>query len=218
MLLLRGPQIALGYMGHVDATRAKFLYDRQSDDGSARLYDSGDCARLLQPTGDIEFMGRVDDQVKIGGQRVELGAVESAVQSCTGVASCAVLVVEQGGSKALAAFVVKADSDNNRDDAAFARAVQQWVAQRVARHEVPHRVICVERIPLTSAGKVNRVDLLRRLRLSCDLSVRELTVGHFPEIHSRVRRIFAKALGLQISDDLVFSDWNFFPVQLTVKL
>jgi acyl-coenzyme A synthetase/AMP-(fatty) acid ligase len=159
-LFVQGRSVGPGYCKLQRSTKSKFTYDGQTNDGVGKQYDTGDAAEFLN-NGDLSFSGRLDDQVKISGQRVELGAVESAVLSCAGVKQCAVLVVEQreSGSKSLAAFVVVA----NRA-ATDASAIREHVARSAVRHEVPHQVIVVDSIPLTTAGKADRLALRMLLR------------------------------------------------------
>jgi acyl-coenzyme A synthetase/AMP-(fatty) acid ligase len=105
-LIIGGSQVGLGYKNLELKTRKVFLYDPYSNDGSSKMYNSGDQAKLLE-TGEVMYLGRNDDQVKINGQRVELGAVESGLLSCDGVNGCAVLInkTELGGVM-LIGFVV----------------------------------------------------------------------------------------------------------------
>ena len=141
-----GPQVSAGYMRLPDKTREKFLYDVYENDGARSMYNSGDCG-ALQRSGEVEYRGRADDQVKISGQRVEIGAVESAVASCGGVASCVVTAVERGaGLLSLAAFVVLAADATAAQRHNVEARIRAEVATRVARHEVPHQVVVVERI------------------------------------------------------------------------
>ena len=168
-LMLCGTSVGRGYMGLAERTRERFLYDPHHNDGEQRMYDSGDQARFVAETGDVEYLGRRDDQVKINGQRVELGAVESAVLGCAGVRQCAVVVMEGRGdnndnmqssnknNKWLAAFVVGATSGSE---------VKRELGGKVARHEMPHRVLILDSIPLTSSGKADRFALKRLLETS----------------------------------------------------
>ncbi len=154
-LLIFGPQVGRGYRNNLEKTKKAFVFDTFGNDGVLRIYDSGDKARFLE-TGDIEYLGRGDDQIKISGQRVELGAVESGVLSCAGVVQCAILVVDGYGSKSLVAFVVGA-TDAGR--------IREEVSRKAARHEVPHQIVMVDAIPLTTAGKADRA-ALKKLLLS----------------------------------------------------
>ena len=164
-LFIGGKSVGLGYVKNEQTTKSKFLYDSATNAGIGNAYDSNDLVSFL-PNGVLKHNGRLDDQVKISGQRVELGAVESAVMSCPGVLGCAVIATEGGaigGSKSLAAFAVIHGDDHERKDEKAAAAIQQHVAGRVARHEVPHRIVIVDSIPLTTAGKADRKALAKML-------------------------------------------------------
>jgi hypothetical protein len=148
ILFLAGTQVGQRYMNLERQTRKRFLYDLHHNDGRSRMYNSGDQSRILE-TGDFVYLGRVDGQVKISGQRVELGAVESALMDCSaGVRQCAVLV----SGKSLVAFVVGPPGlDGQR--------LRIELASRVARQEIPHRIEVLQKIPLTTTGKVDRKGL-----------------------------------------------------------
>ncbi|WP_345780066.1 amino acid adenylation domain-containing protein [Microbulbifer litoralis] len=88
-LYLGGVQLAQGYLGRAGLTAARFVADPFSSEPGARLYRSGDLVRWLA-NGEIEYLGRADDQIKIRGQRVELGEIESLLRQQPGVASAAV--------------------------------------------------------------------------------------------------------------------------------
>jgi non-ribosomal peptide synthetase component F len=143
-LLLCGPQVGLGYVNQLAQTREKFPYDKLSNNGSSRLYRSGDFGRVLC-TGKLEFLGRVDDQIKILGHRVELGSIEVAVRSCSGVESCVILFVEQS----IVAFV---------QGSCQRESLVRDLRSILPAYEVP-KVVKLDQIPLTTAGKVDRVRL-----------------------------------------------------------
>ena len=105
-----------------------------------KYHDTGDKIRsILRKRNSLRLKGRADDQVKISGQRVELGAVESAVLSCSGVKQCAVLVVEGGseGNKSLAAFVVVVDEENNKTTSRADSGRGEWQSG-TPRGAAPH--------------------------------------------------------------------------------
>jgi iturin family lipopeptide synthetase A len=105
-LYIGGSGIARGYLNRKDLTEEKFVQDPFSSDSGGRLYRTGDLARYL-PDGNIEFCGRIDDQVKIHGYRIELGEIEGALREQQGVRDALVLAVEdKSGSKELVAYVV----------------------------------------------------------------------------------------------------------------
>jgi amino acid adenylation domain-containing protein/FkbM family methyltransferase len=105
-LYIGGDGVGRGYLNRPDLTTEKFIADPFHPDGFGRLYRTGDVARYL-PDGNIEFCGRMDDQVKIHGYRVELGEIEAALREQPGVKEALVLASEdESGSKQLAAYVV----------------------------------------------------------------------------------------------------------------
>lgn len=105
-LFIGGSGVGRGYLNRPDLTAEKFVPDPFSPDPGARLYRTGDRARYL-PDGNIEFCGRLDDQVKIHGYRIELGEIEAALREQHGVRDAVVLAREdESGSKQLVAYVV----------------------------------------------------------------------------------------------------------------
>ena len=86
-LYIGGPGIARGYNHRADLTAERFLPDRFSSGGGARMYRTGDLARYLE-NGEIEFIKRIDEQVKVRGYRIELGEVEAALREQEGVRVC----------------------------------------------------------------------------------------------------------------------------------
>jgi acyl carrier protein len=132
--------------------------------GGGRLYRTGDLARWL-PSGDLEFLGRLDHQVKVRGFRIEPGEVEMALTELPRVADARVLAVELAGDKALVAFVVAAPGPSGDAGAAEgldAASLRKALAGRLPGHMVPAAVEVVESFPLTPNGKVDRKALLDR--------------------------------------------------------
>ena len=110
-LYIGGTGVARGYLNRPELTRQKFVRDLFSDNPADRMYRSGDIARQL-PDGNIEFLGRVDDQVKIHGNRVELGEVEAELRAHPGVRESAVLACEDAsGDKQLIGYLVPKRAD-----------------------------------------------------------------------------------------------------------
>ena len=105
-LCVGGPGVARGYLNRPDQTAERFVPDPFFPEAGGRLYRSGDVARVL-PDGDIEFCGRIDDQVKIHGYRIEPGEIEGALRGQGGVRDAVVLArEEESGGKELVAYVV----------------------------------------------------------------------------------------------------------------
>jgi amino acid adenylation domain-containing protein len=104
-LYLGGRCLARGYLGRPELTQERFVHDPFSDKAGARLYRTGDRCRL-DADGNLEFLGRVDEQVKVRGYRIELGEVEAVLASSPLVRTCAAAVVADRAQNQLAAYVV----------------------------------------------------------------------------------------------------------------
>ncbi|MEU2227240.1 amino acid adenylation domain-containing protein [Streptomyces sp. NPDC018347] len=150
-LLIGGVNVALGYLGRPDLTARRFVPHPFSDDPEARVYRTGDLVKWL-PDGRLVYLGRMDDQVKLRGHRVELGEIENALLSRPEVAAATVVVREDvPGDKRLVAYLVPAGG------AAVAVAgLRAALARDLPAHMVPARYVVLERLPLTPNGKVDR--------------------------------------------------------------
>ncbi len=141
-LLAGGAQVSRGYLGRPDLTAEKFVPDPFGGEPGARLYRTGDLARW-RPDGAVEFLGRIDLQVKVRGFRVEPGEVESVLAAQPGVRAAAVLAQPDGsGGNRLVAFVVG--------------AVPADLDRRLPAHMVPSGFVVLPELPLTPNGKVDR--------------------------------------------------------------
>ena len=156
-LCIGGPVLANGYLGMPEATSEKFRQDPFSADGD-RLYRTGDLCRTL-PDGSIEFLGRLDGQVKVRGHRVELGEVESGLRSLPGIADVAVVAVDSPMTgKKLVAHVIPAE-----DSGLQPRVLRAALSETLPDYMIPSKFVEVEGgFPLTPSGKVDRRALAER--------------------------------------------------------
>jgi amino acid adenylation domain-containing protein/non-ribosomal peptide synthase protein (TIGR01720 family) len=152
-LVIGGRNVARGYLNHPELTALKFVPDPFSGRPGARLYRSGDLARF-RPDGDIEFLGRIDHQVKIRGVRVELGEIEVVLRQHPAVAEAIVVVREIGGpapERRLVAYVVpRAGAEPSW------RALRAHLAAQLPEVMVPSVCVVLAAIPVSPNGKVNR--------------------------------------------------------------
>jgi amino acid adenylation domain-containing protein len=141
-----GVGLARGYLMSPDLTALKYIPNPFSKEAGARLYRTGDLGRFL-PDGDIELQGRVDRQVKVRGIRIEPGEIETVLNDHENVREAAVIVREDTpGNQRLVAYVVLRQPDNNLR--AFAKA-------RVPDHMVPASFVVLDKLPVTTNGKVD---------------------------------------------------------------
>jgi D-alanine--poly(phosphoribitol) ligase subunit 1 len=156
-IVLFGAGLAEGYLDREDLTAERFP-TLHTPGGQRRCYRTGDRARR-HPDGELEFLGRMDDQVKVHGYRVELGHVESVFEAHPEVREVAALLLgaEDHEPAQLVAAVVAVNA------AVSARRLREWAAPRLPRAMIPERFFLMERpLPRTSAGKVDRVALRRQ--------------------------------------------------------
>ena len=164
-LYIAGAGVARGYLGQPERTAERFLRDPFAADSAARMYRTGDLARWL-PEGVIEFLGRADDQVKVRGFRIELGEVEASLLQHPNVQQAVVLARpdaangtipgENGnaGEKRLVAYVVpQTGFPLSVDD------LRSHLKTLLPDYMVPSAVVLLEKLPLTSNGKVDRQKL-----------------------------------------------------------
>jgi len=153
-LYIGGAGVARGYLNRPDLTRERFVPDPFSGQSEARMYKTGDLARYRED-GIIEYLGRVDNQVKVRGYRIELGEIEAALASDPGVQSCVVLAREDTpGEKQLVGYVV---SRETRRPAA--EELQDFLKVRLPEYMVPAKFVFLDVFPLTHNGKIDRNSL-----------------------------------------------------------
>lgn len=134
-----------------DLTADRFVPNAFSDEPGSRLYKTGDLARVL-PNGEIDYLGRIDHQVKVRGFRIELGEIESVTAQYQGVREVAVLATSTApGEARLVAYVVP-----DKDAAVEVNALRQHLSERLPEYMVPSSFVILEALPLTSNGKVDR--------------------------------------------------------------
>jgi amino acid adenylation domain-containing protein len=149
-----GVGVARGYLNRPELTAEKFIPDPFSSKPEARLYKTGDRARYL-PTGDIEFLGRVDDQIKIRGFRVEPGEIETLLSKCPGVRDAAVVAKEDAsGGKQLAAYFTAIPGSKP-----VVADLRRYLQEQLPDYMVPSAFVALPAMPLTPNGKINRREL-----------------------------------------------------------
>jgi aryl carrier-like protein len=141
--------VARGYLNRPALTAERFLPDPYGGTPGSRLYRTGDRARFL-PDGRLEFLGRLDAQVKVRGYRVELGEIEAVLARHPGVAESVVVVRGSPRDVALAAYWVP-----RADPAPTGEELRRFLRQHLPGYMVPAVFVRLEALPLTTSGKVD---------------------------------------------------------------
>ena len=148
-LYLGGEGLARGYWGRPEQTAERFVPHPFSNAGGERLYRTGDLVRYLRD-GNLEFVGRADEQVKVRGFRIELGEIENVLSTHGAVREVVVIAKEDAaGNKQLVAYVVS-------DGAADSNELRAYLKERLPEYMAPSAMIFLEQMPLTPNGKVDR--------------------------------------------------------------
>ena len=149
-LLIAGEGVGRGYLNRPDLTEDKFIMFN-----GQRAYRSGDLVRWAIDPRDgskqIEFLGRIDNQVKLRGLRIELGEIENRVAAFKGIKQVCVDVKEIGGGQNLICYYTV-----NEGAIVFEPSLKDWVAEALAAFMVPEIFVLLDEMPLTPNGKVNR--------------------------------------------------------------
>lgn len=155
-LFIGGEGVARGYLNRPELTAERFIRHPFSPDADARLYRTGDLARY-HADGTIEFLGRLDHQVKLRGHRVELGEIESALRRHSDVRECVVQVWEVSpGDKRLVAYFVPANGTKPP-----AGELRGHLQPELPDYMIPSAFVPLDELPLTPNGKVDRKALTR---------------------------------------------------------
>jgi amino acid adenylation domain-containing protein len=152
-LIITGVNLARGYLNRPDLTNDKFFFLKISDDLIYRAYRSGDLVKLSSD-GEIDYLGRLDNQIKIRGFRIELGDIEAKILDHPLVAHCAVIVTDKGDYKYLVAYVCLKPGNEISSD-----KLRKYLAGKLPDYMVPSFIIFLDELPLTSSGKINRKSL-----------------------------------------------------------
>lgn len=208
-IYIAGDGVARGYLNREELTAEKFI--RSPFDPEEVMYKTGDLARWL-PDGNVEFIGRIDHQVKIHGYRIETGEIENLLISYPSVKEAVVLPRDsRNGSKYLCAYIVSSGRVEAKD-------IKKYLLEQLPQYMVPSQFVQLERMPLTQNGKVDR-KALPEPDLS-DICTEYVPPGN--DIEKALAEVWAEVLG---ADRVGIND-SFFnlggdsikTIQISVKL
>eukprot|EP01059_Diplonema_ambulator_P000172 TRINITY_DN10154_c0_g1_i1.p1 TRINITY_DN10154_c0_g1~~TRINITY_DN10154_c0_g1_i1.p1 ORF type:complete len:1685 (+),score=419.26 TRINITY_DN10154_c0_g1_i1:2828-7882(+) len=149
-LYFGGATTARGYVGLPELTAEKFVDNpfKETADGP-KMYRTGDCVRWLPDKSNLEFLGRVDNQVKLRGFRIELGEIEHVLCDCQGVGKAAVIVTgQQAASQRLVAYITPETID--------VASIEKEIKRKLPEYMLPSIIMPIPEMPLTSRGKLDR--------------------------------------------------------------
>jgi amino acid adenylation domain-containing protein len=153
-IYIGGVQVARGYHNRPDLTAERFIPDPFSGDPNARLYKTGDLG-VYRLDGAIDFLGRLDNQVKIRGVRIELGEIESVLATSPDIKDAVVVAYDRSPTeRQLAAYVVPV-TERDFD----ARALREFLRHKLPEAMIPAYFIPLDKVPLTPNGKIDRGNL-----------------------------------------------------------
>ncbi|MBX3596785.1 MAG: LLM class flavin-dependent oxidoreductase [Rhizobiaceae bacterium] len=181
-LWISGAGVSPGYWKRQDLTAERFI----TRDGE-RWYRTGDLARMLQD-GTLEFLGRIDNQVKVRGHRIELGEIESLIAESGQVRQVAVKMAEMGANDLrLIAYVTAGDRQPSVSE------IQANLAEKLPEFMRPSQIVVLDRMPMTPNGKIDR----KALPLPKTATDRVEMVAASGDIEAKVAAIWKQALGLE---------------------
>jgi natural product biosynthesis luciferase-like monooxygenase protein len=196
-LHIGGDGLARGYQNHPELTALKFVPDPFGARAGARLYKTGDLARYL-PDGKLEYLGRLDQQVKIRGHRIEPAEIEAALAEHASVREAVVVAREDvQGEVRLVAYVRAQDGANGSD-------LRGFLKQRLPEYMMPAAFVMMDEMPLLPSGKLNRKALPAPSSLRPEMA--SLYVAPQSEIERIIAGVWQESLGLE----RVGTEDNFF--------
>ncbi|WP_423782433.1 amino acid adenylation domain-containing protein, partial [Fischerella thermalis] len=153
-LYIGGYSLARGYLHRPDLTCEKFIPHPYSNEPGVRLYKTGDLARYL-PSGDIEYIGRIDHQVKLRGFRIELGEIEAVISQHPAISASVVIVREDDtANKTLVAYITL-----HPDQTLTIAELRRFLEAKLPNYMLPTAFVILEALPLTPNGKIDRRSL-----------------------------------------------------------
>ena len=189
-LYIGGDGLARGYLNRPELTAEKFISNPFSRDPASRLYASGDLVRYL-PDGNIEFCGRIDNQIKLRGFRIELSEIETLLKQHSAIQDAAVILREdQPGDKRIVAYIV-----GKSENTISIPEVKTFVKDNLPEYMVPSAFISLDKLPLNQNGKIDRKAL--PIPGSGQMDAKESFAAPRDDLEIQITKCWEKALGFQ---------------------
>jgi amino acid adenylation domain-containing protein len=189
-LYIGGDGVAKGYFRNAKLTSERFIADPFTKKSGDRLYKTGDLVRYC-PNGRLEFLGRLDNQVKVRGFRIELGEIESVLSRHPDLRECVVAAQQdEAGSNRLVAYCVPQESQKGSSE-----DLRNWVAASLPEYMIPSTFVFMPALPHTPNGKVDRKALVRLDALN--LPVQNLFIAPRNPAEAKLAGVCAEVLHLE---------------------
>lgn len=185
-----GVGVGLGYLGLPDKTEENFL--ENPFHGQSKLYKTGDIARRL-PDGNLEYFGRKDFQIKIRGQRVELGEIETAILKFDDIKQVVVIPSMKTGQQSLIAFYTSYSTSSQPED-----VLRQFLSQKIESYLIPQSFVHLAVLPLNQNGKMDRAALVQRAE--CMTATVASPVENFSPLEQAMHAVWTEVLGTPVND------------------
>ncbi|WP_346836056.1 amino acid adenylation domain-containing protein [Paenibacillus polymyxa] len=153
-LYIAGDNLAKGYHKREKLSAERFVKNPFSTNNNSLMYKTGDYARLL-PGGELDFIGRIDNQVKIRGNRVELGEIENTIQTYPGVNEVNAIVSKEEMPRIIAYVVVENASKDDTESKKFVSDLRQYLRGKLPEYMIPSYIMVLNQMPLLPNGKLN---------------------------------------------------------------
>ncbi|SHK83559.1 non-ribosomal peptide synthetase family protein [Chryseobacterium contaminans] len=197
-LYIGGELLAKGYLNNEALTTEKFIANPFKNE--EKLYRTGDLARWL-PDGEIEFLGRIDNQIKIRGFRVELGEIERTLSQQENIQEAMVITKDTGNNKYLIAFIVsKPASEKN------ITSVRSLLKEELPGYMIPSQIVFIDKIPLTANGKTD----INSLKDLADKEAKDLVSFEPPT--NETEQIIADIWSSELERPVINITDNFFDI------
>lgn len=149
-LYIGGSALAEGYISQPLLTSEKFIEWKRPDNTTERIYKTGDLAKMIHD-GNIQFLGRADEQVKVRGYRIELGEIETCLLQNTSLSNAIVIVHDkEAAQQKIVAYLVSGDGQKNTNE------IRSFLQQHLPDYMIPSVFIWMDKIPKTASGKVDK--------------------------------------------------------------
>ncbi|MEW7293182.1 non-ribosomal peptide synthetase, partial [Aquimarina sp. 2304DJ70-9] len=192
-LYVGGESLAHGYLHNDKLTQERFVDNPYKANG--RMYKTGDLARWL-PDGNIEFLGRIDEQIKIRGFRIELGEIESELRNFEALEEAILVVKEKEGDRYLVCYYTSLEEISTSD-------LKHYLSDKLPEYMIPNHYVHLTSIPFNSSGKVDKKNLPEP-----EVKIEHDYVGPINATEKTLEKIWSSVLNLSI--DVIGTNRNFF--------